>query len=133
MSLLLIVWTRLSHGSVVIRSSLEILIPREDGIMSKRCWIDRGRSGCLNSSSSTSGHSSINTSHCRRFDLRIKRMAVRGRVSDLEYSPGDIQYSLCSVPVWVVYASNIGFRAFHPSAAVAFHEWRYRVSPCAAQ
>ena len=60
MSLLLIVWTRLSHGSVVIRSSLEILIPREDGIMSDAAGsIAAGQAA--NSSSSTSGHSSINT------------------------------------------------------------------------
>ena len=36
MSLLLIVWTRLSHGSVAIRASPGILVPREVGRMSER-------------------------------------------------------------------------------------------------
>ena len=79
MSLLLIVWTRLSHGSVVIRSSLGILIPREVGIMSDTSVaLAACQAAC--SSSSTSGHSSMNTFIVDVWTCALQRMAVRGTI-----------------------------------------------------
>ena len=85
-----IFWTRLSHGSVVIRSFQGNLIPREVGRMSEYFRSAYSLSGRLQQSVNIRTFFYAH-SHRGRLYLRMQRNAVRGRLLNLEYSAGNIQ------------------------------------------
>ena len=83
-------WTRLSHGSAVIRSSPGNLIPREVGRMSEYFRNANNRSSRLQYFLHIWTFLNVHSPRGLLY-LRVERVAVRRRLSDLKPSPCNIQ------------------------------------------